>query len=127
VKVDRVNDLLDDRISPITRNLFTTLAVNGRIGEADRVVEDFLELMEAARGAVSAVVRTAEPLKKKDLGSIEEAVRSIVGEGKTVDLTVEEDPELIGGLQIRIGDQFLDMSIASRIAEMRRSLLDSDA
>jgi len=41
VKAERVNDLLDDKISFITRNLFTTLAVNGRIGEKFRFKHPF--------------------------------------------------------------------------------------
>ena len=127
VKVDRVNDLLDDKISFITRNLFTTLAVNGRIGDADRVVEDFLTLMEASRGSILATITTAEPLKKKELSSIEQAIQGMVGEGKVVDLVVEEDPSLLGGLQVRVGDEFLDLSVSSRIGELRRSLLDADA
>jgi len=107
-------------------DLNTLFIIFPSLGEADRVVSDYLELMEASRGAVNAVVTIAEPLKKKEMESIEKAIRQIVGEEKQVDLTVEEDPDLLGGVQIRIGDQFMDLSVASRIAEMKRSLLDSD-
>jgi F-type H+-transporting ATPase subunit delta len=32
------------------------------------------------------------------------------------------DPHLVGGMSVRIGDEFIDGSVASRLAELRRRL-----
>jgi F-type H+-transporting ATPase subunit O len=34
------------------------------------------------------------------------------------------DPSIVGGLQVQIGDQFLDLSVRSRIEEIAKMPLD---
>lgn len=127
VKAATLNDMLDDRISHITRNLFTTMAANGRIGDAAKVVDSFLELIDSARGLVPAIIITAEPLKKKTIDSIQAAIRSIIGADKQLDITVREDTSILGGLQIQIEDRLIDLSLAGRVEEVRRTLQEVDS
>lgn len=61
-----------------------TLAANGRIGEAGKVISNFSELMQASRGAVKVTIISAEALKKKQLDTIQAGIVSMVGAGKTV-------------------------------------------
>jgi F-type H+-transporting ATPase subunit delta len=42
------------------------------------------------------------------------------GYGKQIRLNVELDPELIGGMTIRIGDDIIDGSLAGKLAEAAR-------
>ena len=42
-------------------------------------------------------------------------------EGAKVVLTTKVDPAILGGLQIQIGDKFLDLSVGSRIEEVSRT------
>ena len=44
---------------PHFRNLFGALAEHGRLGETERVIDGFLELMSAHRGEVEVVVTSA--------------------------------------------------------------------
>ena len=46
--------------------------------------------------------------------------------GKTVIPTFTVEPGLLGGMVARIGDQILDGSVRSRVAELRRRLLAAD-
>jgi F-type H+-transporting ATPase subunit delta len=43
--------------------------------------------------------------------------------GKRVIVEHEEDPELIGGIVARIGDNTIDGSIKGRLEELRRKLV----
>lgn len=128
VKSELVASLVGDekKVSFITRNLFMTLAANNRLAQTSNVVKAYLELVEASRGVIPAIVTTAEPLSKKTLTSIQDAILKIVGSEKKVDLQVKEDPALLGGLQVQIGDRFLDLSVASRIGDLRRTLADAE-
>jgi F-type H+-transporting ATPase subunit delta len=45
--------------------------------------------------------------------------------GKTVIPTFTVDPELMGGMVVRMGDQILDGSIRTRAAQLRRRLLSA--
>ena len=46
--------------------------------------------------------------------------------GKTVIPTFTVDPELLGGMVVRVGDQILDGSLRTRAAQLRRRLLAVD-
>ena len=42
--------------------------------------------------------------------------------GRQVQLQVDVDPSVLGGVQVRIGDEVLDGTVARRLAEVRRRL-----
>lgn len=126
-KAKAMSSLLDDKFSDLTRNLFVTLAANGRIAQSEKVITEFLDLMETASGVVKAVVTTAEPLGGKALKSVQTGVLEMVEKGKKVELELKVDPAIIGGLQVAIGDRFLDLSVASRIATLGKALEGAEA
>ena len=39
--------------------------------------------------------------------------------GRKLDMTVEVDPELIGGVRVVVGDEVLDTSIQARLEQMK--------
>ena len=114
--------LAEDKISFVTRNLFVTLAANGRIGESDKIVTAYEELIAASKGVVPVTIISAEPLKKKSIETLEAAVKGMVGTGKTADITTKVDPSILGGLQVMVGDKFLDLSVSARVSELGKSL-----
>lgn len=126
-KVAVASALFDDKFSHITRNLFVTLAANGRISSAEEVVAEYLDLMETAGGVVKAVVISAEPIPGPALKSVKSAVLGMVEKDKKVELEVRVDPHILGGLQVIIGDRFLDLSVASRVSTLSKALGGSDA
>jgi F0F1-type ATP synthase delta subunit len=82
--------MLDEKkFSHITRNLLMTMAANGRIKEAGKVISQFGEIMQAARGTVEVTIISAEVLKKKQLEAITAGVMGMVGSGKSVRTFVE--------------------------------------
>eukprot|EP00604_Paraphysomonas_vestita_P003173 CAMPEP_0174821192 /NCGR_PEP_ID=MMETSP1107-20130205/5938_1 /TAXON_ID=36770 /ORGANISM="Paraphysomonas vestita, Strain GFlagA" /LENGTH=208 /DNA_ID=CAMNT_0016037949 /DNA_START=50 /DNA_END=676 /DNA_ORIENTATION=- len=127
-KASVVGQLLGDKkFSNITTNLLMTLSANGRIGEAGKVVNAFVELMDTARGNVTVTVISAEPLKKPQSKDVETAVHSLVGKGKKVELTFQTDPSILGGLQIIVGDKVMDLSVAARVTQLNIDLEGADA
>lgn len=115
---------LDDKLSPVTRNLLTTMAGNARLKELPQVVATYEKLMKAKRGQVDAQIISAEPLSAAQIKSIEKAMKSQVPAGKTVVVQAVTDPSIVGGLQVQIGDQFLDLSVKNRIDEIGNMSLD---
>jgi len=109
-----------DKLSPITRNLLVTMAGNARLAELPKIASTFNQLMKAKRGQVDAKIISAEPLTAAQLKEVEAAMQSQVEKGKSVVLTAITDPSIVGGLQVQIGDQFLDLSVKSRIEEISR-------
>ncbi len=77
--------------------------------------------MKARRNEVEATIISSEPLGKAQLSAVSEAMKTQFVEGAKVVLTTKVDPSILGGLQIQIGDKFLDLSVGSRIEEVSRT------
>jgi F-type H+-transporting ATPase subunit O len=78
--------------------------------------------MQAKRGVVNITIISAEQLKKPQLESVQQAVAKYVGAGKKVEISTKVNPAILSGLQVLIGDKFLDLSVASRIGDISKSL-----
>lgn len=107
-----------DKLSPITRNLLSTMAGNARLAELPKVADTFVKLMKAKRGEVDAKIISASTLSATQLKEVEAAMASQVPAGKSVLIEAVVDPSIVGGLQVQIGDKFLDLSVKSRIEEI---------
>lgn len=121
---ERMVDSLTEgkKFSYITQNLLVTMAANGRIHEAGKVADTFVELMEASRGSVKATIISAEALNKGQSKDVQAAVMSMIGKGKNVDLTFKQDSSIMGGLQVVLDDKVLDLSIAARVTDLNMVL-----
>lgn len=105
---------------PIVRNFLHLLIDKRREEYLEEIVAEFRRRADAARGVVEAVARVAVPLNE-----VEEAtLRRRLGEltGKQVRLSIEVDPDLIGGVMLRIGDRVLDDTVRARLARLRTAL-----
>jgi F-type H+-transporting ATPase subunit O len=78
--------------------------------------------MQASRGAVDVTIISAEALKKKQVETIQAAVLKFVGTGKAVDVKLQVVPSILGGLQVLVGDKFLDLSVQSRVSQLSTAL-----
>lgn len=123
VKSKQVEELLKGKTTPVTMNLMTTLAGNARLNNIVGITDSYIQLMKAQRGEVEATIISAEPLTKKDAAAVSEAMKSQFPAGAKVVLKTEVDPSILGGLQIQIGDKFLDLSVGSRIDEVGRTVV----
>jgi F-type H+-transporting ATPase subunit O len=119
-KVAKMSELLTGKASPVTVNLMTTLAGNAKLVDTPKIIAAYQQLMKAKRGEVEATIISAEPLSKAQLDTVAAAMKSQVDSGKKVSLSTKVDPDIVGGLQVQIGDQFLDLSVASRIDAIGR-------
>ena len=119
-KEKQVTSLLKGKATATTINLMATLAGNARLGELIKIVDTYEKLMKAKRGEVEAVIISAEPLTKAQTEAVTTAMKTQVKEGQKVVLSTKVDPSIGGGLQVQIGDQFLDLSVTSRIDEIGR-------
>ncbi len=76
------------------------------------------EEMEKAEGPV--VVTSAVPLTEREAEIVRRELEARLGAG--VDITFRVDPQVLGGLVVRIGDRIVDASFAGQLEQMRRAL-----
>lgn len=97
----------------VTRSFLGVLAANRRLAELPAVIRAFRMLAARHRGEVTAEVTSAHPLDGEQVDALRQSLRQRVGRDVNVELAV--DPQLLGGLVVRIGSQMIDSSIRTRL------------
>jgi F-type H+-transporting ATPase subunit delta len=100
-------------LDPITANFLGVLADNGRLGELKAVIKTVRKLAAANRGETTAEVTSAFPLNDDQVARIKSNLRARLGRDVTIDAKV--DPQLLGGLVVRLGSQMIDASIRTKL------------
>lgn len=105
----------------MVRNLLRILVDKSRESEIAGIYRAFVALVEKAEGLVHVEVVTAVPMPPP----LQEALRAKIASslGKTVELSLSVDKELLGGLRLRIGDKVADASVRHRLERLRESLI----
>jgi F-type H+-transporting ATPase subunit delta len=116
-----ITALLGSRVGTPTRNLVLLIARRGRLAILPRVADEFKRLVDREHGIVVANVTSAQPLEPADLAAVAERVAAMAG--ARVEVQAAVDPELIGGLTVRVGDRLIDASVRGRLARLRDSLV----
>ena len=107
-------------VAPAAVNLVLLMARRGRPGAIQPMIAHFAELLRRERGIALAEVRTALPLDDGQRADVAARLRSLTGSQVEMNETV--DPELIGGIAVRIGDRLYDASVRSRLERLRARL-----
>lgn len=107
-------------VDPTTRNFLGVLAQNRRLGDLPKVIRAFRALAAQHRGEITAEVASAHPLDDDQVAALKQQLRTRVGRDVAVDLSV--DPQLLGGLVVRIGSQMIDSSIRTRLNSLAHAM-----
>jgi F-type H+-transporting ATPase subunit delta len=110
-------------VSPITSNFLRVLLQHNRIRYFQQIVEGYLKSVDERKGIVSARVTAAVPLSSQDLKSLESKLAGITG--KIVNVELQTDANLLGGIVVQIGSTIFDGSIRTQLSEMRRRLIEA--
>ena len=110
-------------VAPAALNLVLLMVRRGRPGAIEPMIARFAELLRRERGIELAQVRTALPLDDTQRAEITSRLRALTGSQIEMDETV--DPDLIGGVAVRIGDQLYDASVRNRLERLRARLTAS--
>ncbi|MBW4331327.1 F0F1 ATP synthase subunit delta [Stakelama sp. CBK3Z-3] len=108
------------QIDPLTAKFLGTVAENRRLSQLPAIMRDFRKLAAAHRGETTAEVTSAHPLTDDQVEALKTQLRTRVGRDVNVDLSV--DPELLGGMIVRIGSQMIDSSIKTRLNSLAHAM-----
>ena len=103
----------DLRLDPLTKNFMGVLAENRRLAALPDIIRAYRQLAARHRGEATASVTSAHSLDDEQVRELKQQLRLRLGREVAVDLTV--DPDLLGGLVVRIGSQMIDSSIRTRL------------
>jgi len=108
------------RISPLTANFLKLLADKRRIEILPDIEHCYRELMDNALKKARVTVKTALPLSGELSRRLQSGLEELTG--KEVEMTVLEEPSLIGGIVVRVGDTLYDGSIRAQLNNIRNLL-----
>lgn len=105
---------------PEARNLGRLLVERNRTQDAPMIAEMFDDLVREDRGIVVADVTTAEQLSPEAQAMVRERLQRLVG--KQIEMRLEVDPSIIGGIVAKVGDSIIDGSVTSQLRKLRTRL-----
>lgn len=104
-------------VSPLTRNFLSLVAKNRRLFALVPMIEAFAARVSAHRGEVRAEATAAAPLSDDHLRRLRAEIEAMVG--KAVNLEVRVDPEILGGLVVKVGSAMIDSSLKTKLARLK--------
>jgi F-type H+-transporting ATPase subunit delta len=122
-RVAVLTDLLEGRVRLDTQLLCIYVLRAGRTRDFVGALGSLVELAAAERGRRLAEIHTAVELDDDEAERLSEALARIVR--RPVELRVQIDPAVIGGLRIIVGDTIIDGTLRHRLEQLRESLLQT--
>jgi F-type H+-transporting ATPase subunit delta len=107
-------------VDPLTHNFLGVLAQNRRLSQLPGVIKAFNTLRAHHRGEITADVTSARPLDDGQIAALKANLRSRVGRDIAVELNT--DPEILGGLVVKIGSQMIDGSIRNKLNALTQAM-----
>ena len=103
------------------KNFLKAVIDNGRISVMPEIASQFRALKNAKSGSSDATVFSAFALDAATLADLLVTLEKRFG--KMLNLKVELQPELIGGVRVVVGDEVLDTSVKARLEQMKAALV----
>ncbi len=120
-KMQILTEMFQGRIHVIVLELLKLLDESRHSSLIGKITEEFKRLDKEKSNLVSVSVFTHTALGDDETRLIHNLLEAATG--KTVDLSSEVDSSLLGGIKMRIGNTFLDGTVASQMEKLRRNLI----
>jgi F-type H+-transporting ATPase subunit delta len=108
------------KLDPITTNFLGVLAKNGRKRQLKDIIRAFRRLAAEHRGETTADVITARPLNDDQITELKAQLRARAGRDVAIDAQV--DPNILGGIVVKLGSQQIDASIRTKLNRLAMAM-----
>ncbi|MEN9843286.1 MAG: hypothetical protein RLZZ612_1115 [Pseudomonadota bacterium] len=106
--------------SDVAKNFLRVLIENGRLVALPEIAAQYRSLRNAQTGTADAVVYSAFPIEQAELSELSVLLEKRFA--RKLNLTIQLQPELIGGIRVAVGDEVLDTSVKARLEQMKAAL-----
>jgi F-type H+-transporting ATPase subunit delta len=107
-------------LDPISTNFVGVLAKNGRKDQLRPVIQAFRRLAAEHRGETIAEVITARPMNDDQVAQLRSQLRARAGREVKIDAQV--DPDILGGLIVKLESQRIDASIRTKLNRLASAM-----
>ena len=116
-RIALLDELLEGKVLPITRSLLAHAVRSDRKRSVALAIDDLLEHAAARQERSVARVISAAPISDAQQQRLTAALSQMYG--RAISVRTALDPSLRGGLVVRVGDEVIDGSIATRFSQAR--------
>lgn len=104
----------------LTEKFLGVLASNRRLGQLGAVIRAFNLLAAQHRGETTAIVTSAHPLADDQIDALKAKLKGELKRDVALDLNV--DPEILGGLIVKVGSRQIDGSIRTKLNTLAKAM-----
>jgi len=104
-------------ISGFTGNFLKLIVRNRRLFAVADMLRAFLSLLARERGEVSADVASAHPLSGEQMQVLADSLKASIG--RNVQIRTRVDPNLLGGLIVKVGSKMIDSSLRTKLNNLK--------
>jgi F-type H+-transporting ATPase subunit delta len=109
-------------VEAIIKKFIELLAGRNQLGEAEKIIAEFVKIWNDQRGVVEAEVASADGLAKEIVKLLKNYIAELSG-AKEVLISEKIDKNILGGVVIKYGDKVLDGSLKMALADLREKLI----
>jgi F-type H+-transporting ATPase subunit delta len=120
-RVELLRSVVGGKTNPITTELLSHAVASGRKRNIELAIDDLLEASAARRQRSVARVISATELTDQQSTRLASALTSLYG--RPINVRSAVDPDIRGGLLVRVGDEVIDGTVAGRLAAARSALV----
>jgi F-type H+-transporting ATPase subunit delta len=111
-------------ITGLAANFLRVITTNRRLFAVRDMIRGYRTLVARHKGEVTAQVTVAEKLNDNNLDALKSALKSVTG-SKEIDLEVEIDPGIIGGLVVKVGSRMVDSSLRTKLNSIKLAMKEA--
>ncbi|MEP6971744.1 MAG: F0F1 ATP synthase subunit delta [Betaproteobacteria bacterium] len=117
---DLISGVVKGALPDSAKNFLRVVIENGRVDALPEIAAQFRVLKNTLGGSSDATVYSAFPMDEKAVAELSGALEKRFG--RKLNITVELDASLIGGIRVVVGDEVLDTSVKARLDQMKIAL-----
>lgn len=107
-------------LGPLTAKFLGLLAQNRRLFALPAMIQAFKKMLADRRGEMTAQVWSARALSPEQQSALAETIKRAHGAKVTMEIKV--DPDLIGGLIVKVGSRMIDSSIRTKLQKLQLAM-----
>lgn len=111
-------------IAGLAGNFLKLVASNRRLFAVGQILKAFRALVARHKGEITAQVTVADKLSDSNLEALKGALKTVTG-GKDIDLDVQVDPAIIGGLIVQVGSRMVDSSLRTKLNSIKLAMKEA--
>jgi F-type H+-transporting ATPase subunit delta len=110
-------------IGGIAANFLSLVTRNRRLFAVAQMIKAYRVLVARHKGEMSAQVTVAEALSDANLAALKDALKAVTKQDVQVDMNV--DPAIIGGLVVRVGSRMVDSSLRTKLNAIKFAMKEA--